>query len=126
MECFVIFVMAWCWCNATESKPQNVTTHLKKTIVIALTTVLILIFIVLSMGGGHGFFWPAKVVYPYSMIISVLNNQIGILAIIIAIVQIPIYGILMTKKPKWTIIIFGIHIVSAIICLNLPTETFSG
>ncbi|MCK6607686.1 MAG: hypothetical protein L6Q46_05195, partial [Flavobacterium sp.] len=24
MECFVIFVMAWCWYNATESKPQNV------------------------------------------------------------------------------------------------------
>ena len=24
MECFVIFVMAWCWFNATESKPQNV------------------------------------------------------------------------------------------------------
>ena len=78
------------------------------------------------MGGGHGFFWPAKIVYPYSMIISVLNNQIGILAIIIAIVQIPIYGILMNKKPKWTILIFGIHIISAIICLNLPTETFSG
>ncbi|WP_139856780.1 hypothetical protein [Aequorivita sinensis] len=99
---------------------------MKKAIVIALITILILTFIVLSMGGGHGFFWPAKIVYPYSMIISVLNNQIGILAIIIAVIQIPIYGILMTKKPKWTIIIFGIHIVSAIICLNLPTETFSG
>ena len=24
---FVIFVMAWCWCNATESKPQNVVRH---------------------------------------------------------------------------------------------------
>ena len=24
MECFVIFVMAWCWFNATESKPRNV------------------------------------------------------------------------------------------------------
>ena len=24
MECFVIFVMAWCWFNATENKPQNV------------------------------------------------------------------------------------------------------
>lgn len=78
------------------------------------------------MGGGHGIFWPAKVVYPYAMIISVLNNQIGLLAIIIAVVQIPIYGIIMTKKPKWSIIILGIHIVSAIICLNLPTETFSG
>lgn len=78
------------------------------------------------MGGGHGFFWPAKIVYPYSMIISVLNNQIGILAIVIAVVQIPIYGILMAKKTKWTIFIFGIHIASAILCLNLPTETFSG
>ncbi|WP_203256761.1 hypothetical protein [Hyunsoonleella ulvae] len=99
---------------------------MKKAIVITLTTILVLTFIVLSMGGGHGFFWPAKIVYPYSMIISVLNNQIGILAIIIAIVQVPIYGILMTKKPKWTILIFGIHIISAIICLNLPTDTFSG
>ena len=23
--------MAWCWCNATESKPQNVTANAKKT-----------------------------------------------------------------------------------------------
>ena len=30
MECFVIFVMAWCWCNATESKPQNVVFKLMK------------------------------------------------------------------------------------------------
>ena len=29
MECFVIFVMAWCWFNATESKPQNVVRHFK-------------------------------------------------------------------------------------------------
>ena len=27
MECFVIFVMAWCWLNATESKPQNVSSN---------------------------------------------------------------------------------------------------
>ena len=27
MECFVIFVMAWCWFNATESKPQNVSCY---------------------------------------------------------------------------------------------------
>ena len=29
MECFVIFVMAWCWFNATESKPQNVVGNCK-------------------------------------------------------------------------------------------------
>ena len=78
------------------------------------------------MGGGHGFFWPAKVIYPYSMIITVMNNQIDILAIVLAIIQIPIYAVLISKKNKWKFIILGIHIVSAIICLNLPTETFSG
>ena len=31
MECFVIFVMAWCWFNATESKPQNVVPHCSRT-----------------------------------------------------------------------------------------------
>jgi len=99
---------------------------LKKAIIISFITILILTFTVLSMGGGHGFFWPAKIIYPYSMIISVLNNQIGILAIILAVIQVPIYGILICKKSKWNYIILGIHIISAIVCLNLPTETFSG
>jgi hypothetical protein len=31
MECFVIFVMAWCWFNATESKPQNVSGNTRAT-----------------------------------------------------------------------------------------------
>ena len=30
MECFIIFVMAWCWLNATESKPQNVSKQFRK------------------------------------------------------------------------------------------------
>ena len=78
------------------------------------------------MGGGHGFFWPAKLIYPYSMIISVTNNQIGILAIILAVIQIPVYGFIISKKSKWIFLILGIHLVAAIICLNLSMETFSG
>ncbi len=99
---------------------------MKKTFIIALVTFLILAFVVLLMGGGHGIFWPAKVIYPYSMIITLTNNQIGILAIILAIIQIPIYGFIINKKSKWTYLIFGIHLISAVICLNLTTETFSG
>ena len=33
MECFVIFVMAWCWFNATESKPQNVSCNFMKNVI---------------------------------------------------------------------------------------------
>ena len=42
MECFVIFVMAWCWFNATESKPQNVVTNIQKNL---MNKILCLIFI---------------------------------------------------------------------------------
>ena len=44
MECFVIFVMAWCWCNATESKPQNVMPNAKTTAQEKNNTSLILNF----------------------------------------------------------------------------------
>ena len=44
MECFVIFVMAWCWFNATESKPQNVMRYskptMRKTCVILITLIM--------------------------------------------------------------------------------------
>ena len=43
MECFVIFVVAWCWFNATESKPQNVVAHLNK-MQKSITIILLLIF----------------------------------------------------------------------------------
>ena len=99
---------------------------MKKTLYIILITFLILTFVVLAMGGGHGTFLPAKLIYPYSMIITLMNNQIGILSIIIAIIQIPLYSIAINKKSKWTFLILGIHIVSTIISMNIPTETFSG
>ena len=41
MECFVIFVMAWCWCNATESKPHNVVKHMKKNLIAIIIGILI-------------------------------------------------------------------------------------
>ena len=105
----------------------NVTTHLRKIFKIALTTFMILLIVVLLIGGGHGFYWPAKLVYPYSMLIAILTeNEIGIFPTIIAIAQIPIYALILAKKPKWKFYVIGIHIILAIICLNLTTETFYG
>ena len=43
MECFVIFVMAWCWCNATESKPQNVSNNLKNDVMKKVIIIILLI-----------------------------------------------------------------------------------
>ena len=77
-------------------------------------TIILLMIVVISMGGGHGTYLPAKVVYPISMIISILSkNGIGTFAIIIAIAQIPVYALILNKKPKWIFYIIGIHIVLA-------------
>ena len=79
------------------------------------------------MGAGHGTNLFAKIFYPYTMIIAILSkNGIGIFPTLLTIIQIPIYAIILTKKPKWKYYILGVHIVSVIICLNLTTETFSG
>ena len=98
---------------------------MKKVIKVTSATFLILLFVVLSMGGGHAYYLPAKLIYPYSMIIWIVNNQISLIAIIIAIIQIPIYITLISRKPIWKIIILIIHILSVIICLNLTTETYT-
>ncbi len=50
MECFVIFVMAWCWLNATESKPQNVSSNTlskreKEKLMKKISTEIIIIYI---------------------------------------------------------------------------------
>ncbi|WP_027391821.1 hypothetical protein [Aquimarina latercula] len=98
-----------------------------KTILTILFTILILAFVILSIGAGHGTNLFAKIFYPFTMIIAILSkNGIGIFPTILAIVQIPIYALIMTKRPKWKYYLIGIHIISAIICLYLPTEIFSG
>jgi hypothetical protein len=48
--------MAWCWCNATESKPQNVTIHFRDTL--RKTTIILFLILVscLSYGQGNGLY----------------------------------------------------------------------
>ena len=90
-------------------------------------TLILLVIVVFSMGGGHGTFLLAKVIYPITMIIAILTkNGIRVFPTILAVVQIPIYALILTKKPKWKYYLLGVHIISVIICLNLATETFSG
>lgn len=48
MECFVIFVMAWCWCNATESKPHNFSRQFGATENINKTTFKMKIFKIIA------------------------------------------------------------------------------
>jgi hypothetical protein len=58
MECFVIFVMAWCWYNATDSKPQNVIANAKKTTTKKMKLNIFYIFFVIILTRGQSFAQP--------------------------------------------------------------------
>ena len=97
-----------------------------KVIKISFITLFLLLVVVLSMGGGHGTYLLAKIIYPLTMIIAILTKSgIGIFSSIIAIIQIPVYSLVILKKPKWKLLLFGIHIILVIICLNLPTKLYT-
>lgn len=98
--------------------------NLNEIVSVILATFIILIIVIFLMGGGHGTYLPAKLIFPYAMIIALINNKIGVFAIILAIVQIPIYSILIKKSLRWKFLILVVHIVIAIICLYMPTEAF--
>lgn len=91
-----------------------------KPILITLgITFFLLVFTVFSMGGGHGTFMIAKLVYPYSMSMILLENKMSALSIIIAVIQIPIYGTIFYQKGKWKHIIWAIHFLALIVCFYI-------
>jgi len=95
-----------------------------KIVITIIITVLLLLLTIFFAGGGHGTYLPAKLIYPFTMIIAGFKNQIGNVGIILAIVQIPTYALILNKKPNWKYYILGIHCIAIIIGLNINSETF--
>ena len=99
--------------------------------VLLILPTMLLAFI--SAGGGHGNYLWAKVFFPYSMILPVLQkSEISLPLIILAIVQYPIYGVLIGifassfKKAAAVVAIIGIvHVVAVATCLSSTSNCFS-
>jgi hypothetical protein len=89
-----------------------------------IVTILLLLLTTFFAGGGHGTYIPAKLIYPFTMIISEFKNEIGIIEIILAIVQIPTYVLIFNKKPNWKYYVLGIHFIAVIFVLNINNVTF--
>lgn len=84
-----------------------------------LATPTLLVISIFFMGGGHGTYLFGKLFYPIPMIISGINNRITDLASFIAIIQMPIYGLIIFyyRKTKWKLIGTGIIFIHLILWL---------
>jgi hypothetical protein len=52
--------------------------------------VVALAFVIWAAGGGHGSYLPAKLLFPYTMLIA--GDSVGFLGMLLAIVQWPLYA----------------------------------
>ena len=82
----------------------------------------------MSAGAGHGDYLLVKILFPYTMLSTVFLNAITIPALFLAIVQFPIYGLILsivTQKKFAALILTAIHVSLAILSLVLIGENFS-
>lgn len=96
-----------------------------KIILSLIVTIICLGIVVFFAGGGHGTFIPMKLLFPYSMIIGIANENINWVAIVISIIQFPIYIFTLHKKSKWKLIVPILHILAIIIVFNLSDQIFN-
>ena len=93
-----------------------------------LATPVCLLLGLASAGVGHGDYRLAMVLFPFTMLSAFAFNSITIPFIIVAVIQFPLYGILVGfanvrhKGLVTAACILGIHSVGAITCLLLAGD----
>jgi len=72
---------------------------LKPIAVFSGVGIVALVIVLAVAAGGHGSYAPAMVLFPYSMIAANLLNRITSPLVLLALIQYPIYGVLLTVAP---------------------------
>lgn len=90
------------------------TTRYNWTIRFSLLTPVFLLLALLSMGGGHGWYEPALILFPFGMVGTFWQDTIAVPFIIIGLFQYPLYGFFIDKasnRPYKGTLIFAIVIM---------------
>ncbi|RZK54153.1 MAG: hypothetical protein EOO91_16395 [Pedobacter sp.] len=100
----------------------------KWTVILSILTPILLIITIIFMGGGHGNYQQAIVLFPTGLLSILMFNRIEIGFVIIAIIQYPLYGFLIDKatdKKKMILILLLFHIALALSIFLCKSETWS-
>jgi len=93
-----------------------------------VATPLCLLLAIASGGAGHGDYFWAKIIYPYTMLSTLLFNSITLPFIVLAVVQLPIYGVLLSigrARNRFGLVAFVLltaHAAAAAVCLAVLLE----
>lgn len=84
----------------------------------------------ISSGAGHGAYVAARALFPFSMLLTLVEGAIGPLSIGVALLQFPLYGACigwMTARSRWrgVAILVGAHLAAALLCFSGLIPNFS-
>ena len=90
-----------------------------------LTPILLLLSIFL-MGGGHGFFEPTFVLFPWATMLFFWYDTMNFAFLSMALIQYPVYGLILDKYKSQYIGLFItlLHIVLAILSYISRPQAF--
>lgn len=100
-------------------------TNYKWTIRFSILTPILIIICIFLMGGGHGWYTPANVLFPWATLNIVWQDHLSEPFMIAGAFQFIVYGVLLDKSRatnKENLVIAGIlltHIILAILILML-------
>jgi len=86
----------------------------------------------ISTGAGHGDYLWARVFFPYTMLTIHGLGRIETPFFVLAVVQIPLYGLYLAWTAKWrparlrkvAILLAAGHAVAVLLCLMIPIPYF--
>jgi hypothetical protein len=90
-----------------------------------------LLFAIVSSGAGHGDYAAARALFPAPMLLTLVEgDRIGTLSIATALLQFPIYGLvlawgLLRKTNIPIFVLAALHIIAAIVCFSGTLPNFS-
>jgi hypothetical protein len=94
----------------------------------AVVGVLCLLVAVFAAGAGHGTYLPAKILFPFAMLASVLGRSITFPYVVLALAQFPLYGLLLGaafRSPRFilcVIILSCAHFAVAAVDIFMPAD----
>src|SRR5438067_12360599 len=81
--------------------------------------------------GGHGSYLPAKILFPYAMLITLRWSRVTTLAAALAFIQMPLYGAVIgaaayrKRRAKALLSLVIMHLLSALVCILIANEAFA-
>jgi len=84
----------------------------------------------MAAGGGHGTYWAAKCLFPFTMLSTGWTATISMPTILIALLQFPVYGIVLAvanarRKVVWALWgLAGVHLACVALALAFSGSAF--